>query len=223
MNEMEAEWIVSFFMIIGIDLILGGDNAFIIAMASRSLSDDKRNKAIWIGTLLAVLMRMTMTGAAVYLLTIPYLQFIGGLFLLYIGYNLLIEQKKETLLIKSSGSLWRAVQTIVVADLLMSLDNVIAIAGAAKGNMALTMIGLMISVPIIIGGSKLIHAALTKFPFLLYGGSALLAFTGGEMIVRDVQLNDFMMQHTTLEFLLPFLTVVTVILASLFYEQTAEK
>ncbi|WP_353856115.1 TerC family protein [Bacillus sp. Bos-x628] len=220
---MEAEWIVSFFMIIGIDLILGGDNAFIIAMASRSLSDDKRNKAIWIGTLLAVLMRMTMTGAAVYLLTIPYLQFIGGLFLLYIGYNLLIEQKKETLLIKSSGSLWRAVQTIVVADLLMSLDNVIAIAGAAKGNMALTMIGLMISVPIIIGGSKLIHAALTKFPFLLYGGSALLAFTGGEMIVRDVQLNDFMMQHTTLEFLLPFLTVVTVILASLFYEQTAEK
>ncbi|MFJ5963780.1 TerC family protein [Bacillus sp. NPDC093026] len=220
---MEAEWIVSFFMIIGIDLILGGDNAFIIAMASRSLSDDKRNKAIWIGTLLAVLMRMTMTGAAVYLLTIPYLQFIGGLFLLYIGYNLLIEQKKKTLLIKSSGSLWRAVQTIVVADLLMSLDNVIAIAGAAKGNMVLTMIGLMISVPIIIGGSKLIHAALTKFPFLLYGGSALLAFTGGEMIVRDVQLNEFMMRHTTLEFLLPFLTVVTVILASLFYEQTAEK
>ena len=91
---METEWIVSLLMIIGIDLILGGDNALIIAMASRSLSNEKRNKAIWIGTLLAVLMRITMTGAAVYLLTIPYLKFIGGLFLLYIGYNLLIEKKK---------------------------------------------------------------------------------------------------------------------------------
>ncbi|WGI63458.1 TerC family protein [Escherichia coli] len=157
---METEWIVSLLMIIGIDLILGGDNALIIAMASRSLSNEKRNKAIWIGTLLAVLMRITMTGAAVYLLTIPYLQFIGGLFLLYIGYNLLIEQKKESIRIKSSGSLWRAVQTIVIADLFMSLDNVIAVAGAAKGNMVLTAFGLMISVPIIIWGSKLIHAAL---------------------------------------------------------------
>ncbi|MGN7945503.1 TerC family protein [Bacillus sp. 22446] len=219
---METEWIVSLLMIIGIDLILGGDNALIIAMASRSLSNEKRNKAIWIGTLLAVLMRITMTGAAVYLLTIPYLQFIGGLFLLYIGYNLLIEQKKESIRIKSSGSLWRAVQTIVIADLFMSLDNAIAVAGAAKGNMVLTAFGLMISVPIIIWGSKLIHAALTKFPILLYGGSALLAFTGGEMIVREVKLNEFMAQHTTLELLLPFLTVATVILASLFYEQTAE-
>lgn len=218
---METEWIISLLMIIGIDLILGGDNALIIAMASRNLSNDKRNKAIWIGTLLAVLMRITMTGAAVYLLTIPYLQFIGGLFLLYIGYNLLIEQKKS-IRIKSSGSLWRAVQTIVIADLFMSLDNVIAVAGAAKGNMLLTAIGLMISVPIIIWGSKLIHTALTKFPYLLYGGSALLAFTGGEMIVRDVKLNEFMAQHATLELMLPFLTVVMVILASLFYEQTAE-
>lgn len=129
---METEWIVSLLMIIGIDLILGGDNALIIAMASHDLSNDKRNKAIWIGTLLAVLMRIMMTGAAVYLLTIPYLQFIGGLFLLYIGYNLLIEQKKESIRIKSGGSLWRAVQTIVIADLFMSLDNVIAVAGAAK-------------------------------------------------------------------------------------------
>lgn len=213
---------VSLLMIIGIDLILGGDNALIIAMASRSLSNEKRNKAIWIGTLLAVLMRITMTGAAVYLLTIPYLQFIGGLFLLYIGYNLVIEQKKESIRIKSSGSLWRAIQTIVIADLFMSLDNVIAVAGAAKGNMVLTAIGLMISVPIIIWGSKLIHTAFSKFPFLLYGGSALLAFTGGEMIVREVKLNEFIEQHATLGFLLPFLTVATVILASLFYEQTAE-
>lgn len=100
---METEWLISLLMIIGIDLILGGDNALIIAMASRSLSNDKRNKAIWIGTLLAVLMRITMTGAAVYLLTIPYLQFIGGLFLLYIGYNLLIEQKKNRFVLKAAA------------------------------------------------------------------------------------------------------------------------
>ncbi|MFS0655664.1 TerC family protein [Bacillus sp. 179-C3.3 HS] len=219
---METEWLISLLIIIGIDLVLGGDNALIIAMASRNLSHDKRNKAIRIGTLLAVIMRITMTGAAVYLLTIPYLQMIGGLFLLYIGYHLLIEQKKESIRVQSSGSLWRAVKTIVIADLFMSLDNVIAVAGAAKGNIVLTAIGLMISVPIIIWGSKLIHAAFTKYPFLLYGGSALLAFTGGEMIVRDITLHPFMTQHTTLEFLLPFLTVTTVILASLFYEQTAD-
>nr|WGD97465.1 hypothetical protein P5627_17865 [Bacillus safensis] len=139
---METEWIVSLLMIIGIDLILGGDNALIIAMVPvEAYQMTNAIKPFGSAHFWYVLMRITMTGAAVYLLTIPYLQFIGGLFLLYIGYNLLIEQKKESIRIKSSGSLWRAVQTIVIADLFMSLDNVIAVAGAAKGNMLLTAFG----------------------------------------------------------------------------------
>ncbi|MCY9189944.1 MULTISPECIES: TerC family protein [Bacillus] len=215
---MEHDYLISLLLIVGIDLILGGDNAVVIAMASRNLPDKQRQQAIILGTFIAVAMRIGLTSAAVYLLNIPFLQCTGGIFLLYLGYQLLIE-KKDAQHVKSSTSLWKAIRTIVLADLFMSLDNVIAVAGASHGELSLVMIGLCVSVPVIIWGSKLIHIALEKIPLLIYVGSGLLAYTGGEMIVRDQKLSFFMAQHGTVEALLPILTVVFVILASIYYQQ----
>ncbi|MEC1446429.1 TerC family protein [Bacillus haynesii] len=219
---MEHDILMSFLVIIGIDLILGGDNAVVIAMASRHLPPRQRQKAIIIGTLIAIMMRIALTMAAVYLLAVPYLQFIGGIFLLYLGYQLLIE-KKDAQQVKGGTSLFKAIRIIVIADLFMSLDNVIAVAGASHGRLKLVVVGLLVSVPVIIWGSRLIQAALAKFPLFIYAGSGLLAYTGGEMIVREQELSSFMAQHSTLEMLLPVLTVIFVILASIYYEQTSEK
>ncbi|MCY9203670.1 TerC family protein [Bacillus atrophaeus] len=219
---MEHDYLFSLLLIIGIDLILGGDNAVVIAMACRNLPEKQRQKAIIFGTFIAVAMRVGLTSAAVYLLKVPFLQCAGGVFLLYLGYQLLIE-KKDTQHVKSSTSLWKAIRTIVLADLFMSLDNVIAVAGASHGDLFLVMVGLFVSVPIIIWGSKLIHIALNRVPLLIYAGSGLLAYTGGEMIVRDHKLSYFMAQHSLVETLLPVLTVVFVILASIYYEQIADK
>lgn len=216
---MPHDYLLSLLVIIGIDLILGGDNAVVIAMACRNLPDKQRQKAIIFGTFIAVAMRIGLTSAAVYLLNVPFLQCAGGVFLLYLGYQLLIE-KKDAQRVKSSSSLWRAIRTIVLADLFMSLDNVIAVAGASHGELSLVVIGLVVSVPIIIWGSKLVHAAMDKVPLLIYAGSGLLAFTGGEMIARDSKLSFFMAEHGTVQMMLPILTVVFVILASMIYEQT---
>lgn len=138
---------------------------------------------------------------------------------MYLGYQLLIE-KKDAQHVKSSSSLWKAIRTIVMADIFMSLDNVIAVAGASHGELTLVVIGLFISVPIIIWGSKLVHAAMDKMPLLMYAGSGLLAFTGGEMIAGDSKLSFFMAEHGIIQMTLPILTVVFVILASMIYQQT---
>ncbi|OWP58214.1 TerC family protein [Bacillus velezensis] len=216
---MPHDYLLSLLLIIGIDLILGGDNAVVIAMASRNLAYKQRQQAIIFGTFIAVVLRIVLTSAAVYLLNVPFLQCAGGVFLLYLGYQLLIE-KKDAQHVKSSSSLWKAIRTIVLADIFMSLDNVIAVAGASHGELTLVVIGLFISVPIIIWGSKLVHAAMEKMPLLMYAGSGLLAFTGGEMIARDSKLSFFMAEHGIIQMMLPILTVVFVILASMIYQQT---
>ncbi|KJD56628.1 TerC family protein [Bacillus velezensis] len=216
---MPHDYLLSLLLIIGIDLILGGDNAVVIAMASRNLAHKQRQQAIIFGTFIAVVLRIVLTSAAVYLLNVPFLQCAGGVFLLYLGYQLLIE-KKDAQHVKSSSSLWKAIRTIVLADIFMSLDNVIAVAGASHGELTLVVIGLFISVPIIIWGSKLVHAAMEKMPLLMYAGSGLLAFTGGEMIARDSKLSLFMAEHGIIQMMLPILTVVFVILASMIYQQT---
>lgn len=167
---MPHDYLLSLLLIIGIDLILGGDNAVVIAMASRNLAHKQRQQAIIFGTFIAVVLRIGLTSAAVYLLNVPFLQCAGGVFLLYLGYQLLIE-KKDAQHVKSSSSLWKAIRTIVLADIFMSLDNVIAVAGASHGELTLVVIGLFISVPIIIWGSKLVHAAMEKMPLLMYAGA----------------------------------------------------
>ncbi len=170
--------------IIILDLVLAGDNAVVIAMASNKLPAELRRKAIYIGTAGAVLLRLGMTFVAVWLLTIPYLQAIGGLFLLPIAVKLLLpgEHTEE---INAADSLMGAVKTIIVADFIMSIDNVLAIAGAAAGHFLLVVIGLVISIPIVVGGSQLIGRVMDRFPVLTYVGAGILGWTAGSMIIHD--------------------------------------
>ncbi|MCG1020122.1 TerC family protein [Sutcliffiella horikoshii] len=181
---MELELITSILIIIGIDIVLGGDNAIVIALACRNLPERYRNKAIVIGTLLAILCRIILTVGAVYLLAIPFLQFVGGILLIYIAVQLIMDQGEEVL-VKGSSSLGVAIKTIVVADIVMGIDNVMAVAGAAHGNFYLVIIGLVFSIPIIIWGSKIILVAMEKYPIIIYFGASILCYTAGKMIINE--------------------------------------
>jgi len=216
---MEQDFLLSLLMIIGIDLVLGADNAVVIAMACRNLPDIQRNKAIIMGTMLAIVFRIFITFIAVYLLKIPFLQLIGGVFLLYIAYHLIVGKEEDTTKIKSHHSLWKAIKTIVIADLLMGFDNVLAVAGAAQGHMILVALGLLISIPIIIWGSKIILVLLTKYPFLIYLGGGLLAFTSGKMIIEEPNLQNLYSSYPMIEQSIPYLTVSFILLAGLIYQQ----
>ncbi|MED5051876.1 TerC family protein [Anoxybacillus rupiensis] len=182
---MISEYITSILLIIGIDVILGGDNAVVIALASRKLPEQKRNTAIVLGTTLAIAVRIVLTAAVVILLKIPFLQFVGGCMLLWISLKLLIQKNETPTHVESATSLWKAVQTIVAADVVMGLDNVIAIAGAADGRASLVVFGFLFSVPIIILGSKIILYSMERYPFLIYIGAAILAYTAGKMILGE--------------------------------------
>jgi len=184
MDILSMEFLSALFSIIVLDLVLAGDNAVVIALASRSLSKEIRNKAIYIGTLGAIVIRTIMTLFAVWLLTIPYLQAIGGLVLIPVAYKLL-KQEAEGENIKASSSFWGAIKTIIVADAVMGIDNVLAIAGAAHGDFLLVIIGLLISVPIVVWGSKGIGTLMIKYPILIYVGSGILTWTAGTMVVHD--------------------------------------
>lgn len=179
---------LEFFMAIGtlvlLDLLLGGDNAVVIAMAANKLPAELRRKAIIIGTGGAVIIRLVMTLAAVWLLTIPYLQAIGGLILIPIAVKLLLPEKKDEH-VTASDSLMGAVKTIIIADAAMGVDNVLAIAGASHGSFLLVVLGFLISIPIIVGGSTVIGRIMDRFPVVLYAGAGLLGWTAGSMIMHD--------------------------------------
>ncbi|RAL25914.1 TerC family protein [Thermoflavimicrobium daqui] len=181
---MDANFWIGFFNIIVLDLILSGDNAVVIGMAARSLPAEQRKKAIMFGTAAAIVLRAALTAIAAYLLKIPFLMTIGGLLLLWIAVKLLIEEEKETE-ISVGNNMRSAIKTIIIADVVMSLDNVLAVAGAAHGNIILVLFGLALSIPIIMWGSKLIATIMDKFPWIVYLGSAILGYTAGDLIVGD--------------------------------------
>lgn len=170
--------------IILLDILLGGDNAVVIAMAANKLSPALRKKAILIGTAGAVIIRLIMTFIAVWLLTIPYLQVIGGLILLPIAVNLLVPEEHHDD-VKASDNLMGAIKTIIIADAAMGVDNVLAIAGASHGSFLLVAIGFLVSIPIIVGGSTIIGRLMDRFPVILYAGAGLLGWTAGSMIGHD--------------------------------------
>ncbi|WP_349410269.1 TerC family protein [Pseudalkalibacillus sp. SCS-8] len=208
---METEFIIALLTIIAIDIVLGGDNAVVIALASRNLPEHQRNKAIFFGTGLAIVVRVVLTIVAVYLLKIPYLLLIGGILLVYIAYNLLAEDDGAAD-IKSGTTLSAAIKTIVVADLVMGLDNVLAIAGAAHGNILLVIIGLLVSVPIIIWGSKLILHFMERFPIIVYFGAGILAYTAAKMILEEPIIQTAIGHNIFLEILITIIIVSGVIL-----------
>ena len=167
-----------------INLILSGDNAVVIALACRALPHNQRFVGIVLGALVAIVMRIAFTIVATQLLTIPWLMTGGSLLLFWIAIKLLVEDGEEKD-VKESTNVWGAVRTIAIADLVMSLDNVVAIAAAAKGNWTLILLGLVTSMPLIIFGATLVMWLLTRLPILVWAGAALLGWIAGELIVSD--------------------------------------
>lgn len=188
---------MQFFMALGsiilLDILLGGDNAVVIAMAANKLPANLRRKAILIGTGGAVVIRLVMTLIAVWLLTIPFLQALGGLILLPIAVKLLVPAEQEEN-VTASDSLMGAIKTIIIADAAMGVDNVLAIAGASHGSFLLVACGFLISIPIIVGGSTIIGKLMDRFPVILYAGAGLLGWTAGSMIGHDKILGTLMQQ-----------------------------
>ena len=185
------EFWVAVAQIIAIDILLGGDNAVIIALASRKLPLHQRNKAIFWGVFAAIALRVVLIFFALQLLKVPYLKIVGGVLLLWIGVKLLMPEKDDGHEVDAASNLLGAVKTIIVADAVMSLDNVIAIAGAAKDSIGLVVFGLVVSVPIIVWGSKLVLTLMDRFPWVIMGGAALLGWIAGDMAVGDVVTKDW--------------------------------
>jgi YjbE family integral membrane protein len=167
------------------NIVLSGDNAVVIALAARSLPAQQQRKAIFWGSGAAIVMRIVLTLIAVEMLRWPYLKIVGGLLLLYIGVSLLVEDENGDGTESRAGGLLSAIRTILVADLVMSLDNVLAVAAAAKGDTPLLVIGLAISIPLIIFGSTLLLKVMERLPIIITLGAALLGFLAGEMIFTD--------------------------------------
>jgi YjbE family integral membrane protein len=167
-----------------INILLSGDNAVVIALASRSLPPRQQKHAILLGSLGAIVLRVILTFFAVFLLELPFLKVVGALLLIWIGIKMLLPQDEETDL-DAHANLWAAVKTIIIADFVMSLDNVLGVAAAAKGNVPLLVIGLVISIPLIIYGSTLVLKLMNRFSFIVTAGGGLLGWVAGEMLVTD--------------------------------------
>jgi YjbE family integral membrane protein len=180
-----AEFWPALAQIMLINLILSGDNAVVIALACRSLPKHQRMWGIILGALVAILMRVVFTIGVTSLMSSPWLKAIGSVLLFWIAIKLLAEDADGEKDVKQSSNVWGAVQTIAIADLVMSLDNVLAIAAAAKGNWTLIVLGLAISVPLIVFGATIVMWLLTKVPALVWAGAALLGWIAGELLVSD--------------------------------------
>ncbi|MEO7067715.1 MAG: TerC family protein [Rhodanobacter sp.] len=171
--------------IILLDLVLAGDNAIVIAMAASRLPKSLQKRAIFWGTFGAVAVRFALTAVVVYLLELPGLMLVGGLLLLPIAWNLLQHDTSGDPNVKVATTFWAALRTIIVADALMGMDNVLAIAGASKGHLGLVIIGLLVSVPLVVWGSTLILKLISRFPVIMYIGAGAIAVTAGRMIAHD--------------------------------------
>ncbi|MBV6303255.1 TerC family protein [Candidimonas humi] len=185
MNVGSMEFWLALLEIIWVNILLSGDNAVVIALAARSLPPQQQRTAIVAGSAGAIVLRIVLTLVAAELLLLPWLKTVGALLLVYIGVSLLLPEKDGDGTEKQYNSLWAAIRTILVADLVMSLDNVVAVAAAAHGNVPLLIIGLAISIPLVIFGSTLLLKVIERLPVIVWLGAALLGFIAGEMLVSD--------------------------------------
>jgi YjbE family integral membrane protein len=182
---------ISILQIIAIDIILGGDNAIVIALACKNLPENKRKLGIFYGAMGAIILRVIMVFFATSLLMISGLKIAGGILLLWIGAKLILDNNKENIInVSQEKNLIGAIRTIIIADFVMSLDNSVAIAAVADGNMYLVLFGLLLSIPIIIWGSSFILKLIDKFPIIIYLGSALLGWIAGDMILTDIFITE---------------------------------
>ena len=177
--------------IIWINILLSGDNAVVIALAARGLPPHQQKRAILFGSGAAVVLRVILTVIAAWLLELQGLQIIGGLLLLWIGAQLLADEEEEAGEAKEHANMMAAVRTILIADLVMSLDNVIGVAAAAQGDQLLLILGLAISIPLVVFGSSMMIKLMTRFPIVVTFGACLIGWVGGETIASDVALREF--------------------------------
>jgi YjbE family integral membrane protein len=184
------EGIFLFFQIMIVNLVLSGDNAVVIAMASKNLPPAQRTQAVWWGAFGAIGLRLLLTLIAVSILGIPYIQAIGSIFLLWIAVKLLVEDEGNQNIVVAN-SLGKAVRTIIMADLIMSLDNVLAIAAMAQNDVAIIILGISLSIPLIIWGSSIVMTLLHRYPVLVFLGAGILGYTAGEMFVNDSKMEPF--------------------------------
>src|SRR6266446_4863438 len=188
---VSAEFWVGLIKIIGVNIILSGDNAVVIALAARSLPPKQQTQAIIWGSGAAIVMRIILTLFAVALLTLPWLKIVGSLLLFWIGVKLLVPEDDDAE-IEASDQLLAAIKTILIADLVMSLDNVIAVAAAAGGSVLLLILGLAISIPLVIFGATLLLKLMERFPVIITIGGALIGWVAGEMLVTDPALEGWL-------------------------------
>ena len=198
---MEAFLTANFWVAVGqiilIDILLGGDNAVVIALACRGLPPKQRKMGIIYGTAGAIVLRVVLIAFALALLAVPYLKLVGGVLLLWIGVKLLLpEQEDGHTGINATDKLWGAVKTVIVADLVMSVDNVLAIAGAAENagqhQLALVIFGLLVSIPIIVAGSQIVLKLMDKFPIIITLGAMLLGWIAGQMAYTDPAVRGYL-------------------------------
>ena len=214
---------ISILQIIAIDIVLGGDNAIVIALACKNLPEKQRKLGIFYGALGAIILRVIMVFFATSLLMISGLKIIGGLLLLWIGVKLILDSGKEnSIKVSQEKNLFGAIKTIIIADFIMSLDNSVAIAAAADGNIYLVIFGLLLSVPIIIWGSSIILKLIDKYPVIIYLGAGLLGWIAADMIKTDILTLKYLSNFAAQEYL-PFAGSFFVIIYSLFHIKFIKK
>lgn len=207
-----ASWFVALGSILLLDLLLSGDNAIIIALACKNLPHDHRKKAIFLGCAGAIILRVLLTFAATRLLEVPYLQFIGGVALVFIAIKLLKPEEEDLSNIESSAKLWTAIKTILVADFIMSLDNVLSLAAVAQtvpdGKYLLILIGLLVSIPLVVCGAQLLLKLIQHFPIIIYVGAAILGYAAAKMMVFDHAIGVYLAPFAlAIEIILPIIVV----------------
>lgn len=198
MEFFSMEFFSALGAIVIIDLVLAGDNAIVIALAARSLPEHLRTKAIFWGTFGAVALRSTMTLFVVWLLDIPGLMLAGGLLLVWIAWKLVAPAGDSDHEVKPASNFWAAIRTIVIADAVMGIDNVLGVAGAAHGSFLLVVVGLLISIPIIVFGSKLVLKWMERFPAIIYIGAAVLAWTAAKMIIGEPLIEEYVAANSAI-------------------------
>jgi YjbE family integral membrane protein len=226
MDLISPGFFSALFAIVIIDLVLAGDNAIVIALAARRLPKQLQRKAIVWGTMGAIAVRAAMTVAVVALLKIPGLQAAGGLLLVWIAYKLLAtdeERDADGMMREQITGFWAAIRTIVIADTVMGLDNVLGVAGAAQGSFLLVVLGLVISVPIMVWGSTLILRIVDRFPVIIYLGSGVLAWTAAKMLIREPILEDWMAMRPWLPWVVYAVIMGGVLLVGFLENRTREE
>ena len=205
---------VALFQICVINVLLSGDNAVVIALACRNLPLKQQKQAFAIGAIGIIVLMTALTAFAAYLMSLPYLEVIGSVLLLWIGIKLLAPGEQEEGDGKETSGFWDAVKTIIIADIVMSLDNVLGMAGAAKGHLAMLFIGMVITIPLILFGSALIMKLMERFPIFITFGAGLLGWVAGEMAIADPAVKDAIESHAHyLDFVAPVIGAAAVIIA----------